>query len=146
MLDKIGFTGTREGMTEKQQTSLARYLSSFDRVHFNHGNCVGADEEAAKIAHGLGFITIAHPSIAHPHLQADFRSVEMREPREPLARNKTIVDNSDRLVATPKENSEPVPSRGQGTWFTIRYARKKEKTVVTIWPNGDVVIEIGREV
>lgn len=43
------------------------------------------------------------------------------------------VDDTDELVATPKEFSDP--GKG-GTWYTIRYALARGKKVTIIFPNG----------
>jgi len=48
-------------------------------------------------------------------------------------RNHKMVDSAGVLLATPKEDHEVLRS---GTWATIRYAYKKNKQVVLVWPDG----------
>ena len=43
------------------------------------------------------------------------------------------MDNSDILIATPKEKEEQLRS---GTWATIRYAKKTKKIVFLVYPDG----------
>ena len=53
-------------------------------------------------------------------------------PEKPyLERNHDIVDNSDVLIATPKESVEQIRS---GTWATIRYAKKLNKPIMIMEP------------
>jgi len=54
-------------------------------------------------------------------------------PKEPLARNRDIVNMSDILIAAPGEKAEVLRS---GTWATIRYARKMSRKLLVIYPKG----------
>lgn len=136
---KIGFTGTREGMTFEQKRSLASILSWYasheNAKEFHHGNCVGADEEAARIADSYQYVTVSHPSTL---IEYDSRYESdvtlLRKP--PLKRNQDIVRECEIVIATPKERTEPAPLRGQGTWSTVRYARKRDVKCIIIWPDG----------
>jgi hypothetical protein len=56
-----------------------------------------------------------------------------------LARDDNIVAETDVLVATPAQTTEVM--RGSGTWATIRYARRREKPRILIWPNGSATKE-----
>ena len=78
---------------------------------------------------------IGHPPIDDKELSAKAveLSSELVEKKEYLQRNKDVVDSSDTLVAFPRTYEEQLRS---GTWSTIRYARKKNKTIVIIYPNG----------
>lgn len=58
---------------------------------------------------------------------------EIRGVKEYLDRNHDIVDEVDMLIATPKEYDEQLRS---GTWATVRYAEKKDKTIIFIYPDG----------
>ena len=50
-------------------------------------------------------------------------------------RNEHIVDEADVVVAAPATEMEQ--PRG-GTWYTIRYARKVEKVLHVVGPDGTV--------
>ncbi len=137
---KIGFTGTRKGLTEKQRrvlTSQLRYAlqSKNMPLSFLHGGCIGADEQAAMIAGNLGYDLIEFPSDL-AYMRTRLVSHETRSVKAPLARNDDIIEECDRLYACPKEMYEPNPGRGQGTWTTIRHARKANRRTIIIWPNG----------
>jgi len=141
----VGFTGTREGMTKDQKEqveNLLLYFRSdiFESV-FHHGNCIGADEQALELAGKLNYYTIAHPTDM-PNLQIPVsHSHESREVRQPLARNRDIVRESDVVIAAPKEDVEPKHYRGSGTWFTINHCRKQNinRRYLIVWPDGQVI-------
>lgn len=124
----IGFTGTQQGMTASQLEELTDYLARAKvyadikhlRPVFRHGDCIGADDEAARTARWLGYYIIAHPSTIEKK-RAYSNANETLKAKPPLERNRDIVDLSHYMVATPKEEQETLRS---GTWATIRYARK----------------------
>lgn len=152
---KIGFSGTREGMSEaqkinlkkvlkelKKSTSLVRRLvASVSPFELHHGDCVGADEQAAAMARSLGFRVIGYPGRYGPmwdpegrSMRAYFKSDETRAERPHLERNKDIVRACDFLVAAPFEDIER--PRG-GTWSTIRHSRDDaKKPTIVLLPSG----------
>ena len=130
---KMGFTGTQAGMTNRQRSRFAQLLDQ-SVEEFHHGDCIGADEEAHKLTR----LTIPDTKIViHPpsntSKQAFCASDEIRAPKPYLDRNHDIVDETDELIATPKGFEEELRS---GTWATVRYARRKNKKVTIIWPDG----------
>lgn len=151
-MKRIGFTGTREGMTEQQKVYLESYLKmliSLDNESsdfcFHHGDCIGADEQAHRIFHDKvgGKLIYLHP----PHndklrAKLDSECFHVFETKQYLERNHDIVDASDFLIAAPKEAEETVKS---GTWATIRYAEKQKKNVVIIRPDGSVIFRDNEE-
>lgn len=136
---KIGFTGTRRGMTGSQWaslTSLLRALSQrFERVEFHHGQCIGADEEAASIAKEVGCWIVSHPP-TNQKAVSDFAFDESRAPRPYLQRNHGIVDETDIMLAAPGEIEEQLRS---GTWATVRYARRVGKPAEILYPLPDEI-------
>lgn len=139
-MSSVGFTGTRHGLTLPQRytlaTELAYQLTINKRFAFRHGDCVGADEDAAKEAKVLGYEVIAHPP-TDGTLRAYFDSHQERAPLPYLERNHAIVDASAVLIACP---DGPERQRS-GTWATVRYARQTRCAVVVIMPDGSKVIE-----
>jgi hypothetical protein len=131
---RVGFTGTRDGMTEGQKRGLRSLLKTIRASHLHHGDCVGADADAHAIAQELGIKVETHPP-TDKKLRAFCEGADVEHDAAPyLHRNKNIVDSTKILIATPKTPVEEIKS---GTWSTIRYARKQEqRSVVVIPPDG----------
>lgn len=137
-MNYFGFTGTQKGMTDEQRDTLDTLMREMagkppSGVMFNHGDCVGADVEAATLARKLGFYVVGHPSNLH-HKRGHFPSDYERTPKTPLVRNRSIVYESDVLFACPRGTK---PQRRSGTWFTINFARTQSVPVYIIHPNGE---------
>ena len=139
---RIGFTGTRDGMTARQWRRLRLWLEEtawpgnlISEVH--QGCCVGADSEFVLAVLDTVFCTIhAHPSNIRSltdQWAVDVATVR-HPPLPPLERNVVIVDSSDVLLAAPKGPEE----MRSGTWSCVRYGRKQKKPVVIFWPDGTV--------
>jgi len=139
---KVGFTGTRHGMTDEQRRAFIARAKEAGVTEFHYGVCDGADEDAWDVftsARDLGFErprTVAHPP-SNPakrlHNTMPFDD-EVRPEAEYLTRNRNIVDASETLWAAPDGPEE----RRSGTWATVRYARRVGKPVVVFWPDGSV--------
>lgn len=138
---KIGVTGTRSGMNKRQKQEFTELLSDLlvdcfansENGEFHHGDCVGVDVEAAKIARKLGFKIVCHPP-EKDELRAFHKSDEIREPKSYFARNRNIVDECDVLLVIPYQDSHQ--SHG-GTWYTHDYAVKKDKPLHIIFPKNN---------
>ena len=136
---KIGFTGTQSGMTFDQKNNflvtLRELNEEFHLTEFHHGDCIGADADAHKLM-----------QIYFPHVE-----IRKHPPEDPkkrafceggfcytekpyLVRNHMIVDETDMLIATPENGNEEMRS---GTWATIRYAKKTDKKITIISPDGN---------
>lgn len=120
----LGFSGTQRGMTARQAEEFVSYLMRVHPNHFHHGCCIGSDFQAHILVRKWlpGCVIIGHPPI-NSYKMYDVRLAPcdvMRLARPYMERNQEIVDESERFVATPKENSEVLRS---GTWSTIRRAR-----------------------
>jgi hypothetical protein len=120
---RVGFTGTREGMSRDQARQLRWLLDALLDSHladgeFHYGThatvALLADGEAAQIAAELGVKALV------PHHA--FHGQE-------LARNRRMVAQIDLLVAAPLTDAEEQRS---GTWATVRYARERGIPVVML--------------
>jgi len=135
---KIGFTGTREGMTQKQAMEVADVLFHFvrtiDEVAVHHGCCVGADDDFHKLAKWLGLPIYLHPPendslvVVQHFIDVPESRIEMKKPY--LERNKRIVECTDVLIATPKS----VAVQKGGTWHTINCAAELNRERYVIAP------------
>jgi hypothetical protein len=136
---KVGFTGTSKGASKEQLVELEARLiklkeEGFDELH--HGLCIGADEQCAIIAKKLGFRVVAHPGLPKDPTNMMYRSDftgndEMREAKPFIARDQEIVNEVERMLATPLTRAEVLRS---GTWTTVRYARKIGRLIDLILP------------
>lgn len=133
---KIGFTGTQQGMNDNQKYLFGNHLKDI-KGEFHHGDCIGADAQAHEIAIRLGLEPVIHP----PDImrkRAFKTALQIRKSKPYLDRNKDIVNETELLVAAPKEMEMQLRS---GTWSTIRYARKLKKNALILYPNGTWIKE-----
>lgn len=131
---KVGFTGTRKGMTEEQKDALMRVLCFHGGVdgELHHGDCTGADAEANEIAGLLGWQTVVHPPLNERH-RAFCGADRILPSKDYLDRNKDIVEATSILIAAPQGKEV----KRSGTWSTVRFARKRGRKVIIITPEGD---------
>lgn len=133
---KVGFTGTRTGMTDPQIEAFSGVISKLHVTEFHHGDCVGADRDAHTVINHLFSDVLI---IGHPPLEQKLRAFckgfhEMRPEQSYLDRNKAIVDETETLIAIPSTKKSQVRS---GTWSTVRYATgRKDRRVIIIYPDG----------
>jgi hypothetical protein len=135
-MKKYGFTGNRTGMSDNQKEQIRTILQTDLNNGFNiqvaHGDCVGADKDFHDICCELSIDNrikiIIHPPTENI-LRAFCKSDNIMICKPYLDRNRDIVDTSDTLLACPKTNIE---EKRSGTWYTIRYARKKNKPILII--------------
>lgn len=132
---KLGFTGSRNGMTDHQRSIVeALLLFMFLGCEFHHGDCVGADETANVLATKFGLRVVSHPPISDTY-RAFCNADEVREPKDYLDRNHNIVNETSCLIATPSTMTERQRS---GTWATVRYARRINRYIILVLPDGTV--------
>lgn len=145
---KIGFTGSREGMSCRQEelfkSMLACYYNSMSEFH--HGDCVGADKKSHDIVHDVRRHEEHYYSnpiwkkiVIHPPLDNKHRAYckiskspygDYKHPKkEYLARDRYIVTKTDLLIACPKNFNQT----RSGTWYTINYAIKQNKPVIILY-------------
>lgn len=127
---KVGITGTREGATAYQLREIRLVLSALKGTEFHHGDCLGVDEQAAKIAKEIGYKIVCHPPTSD-YLRAHFAYDECRESAGYLKRDRAIVDECEVLIVVPL-HTEWQPKGG--TWYTHDYAVKRNKPFMIIWP------------
>jgi hypothetical protein len=127
---KLGFTGTREGMTDKQRREFTQLIAQKQPTEFHHGDCIGSDEQARNIVRDVApkcRIVVHPPAIIE--LRAWTRGDLILPARPYLVRKHDIVDAVDELVATLRSGMEEVCS---GSWATVRYARKCQKPITIL--------------
>lgn len=130
---KVGFTGSRKGMTLRQEELLMILLLELEPDEFHHGCCIGSDERAHNLAKLWQYRTVGHPPTETKYLGVWEDCDERREPFPYLERNRHIVNETDLLIATPRV---PRGTPHSGTWYTVEYARGKRKTVRILDPNS----------
>ena len=143
ILIKVGYSGSRDGMTKPQMRAVHGYLAYELTVHdfdgavieFHHGDCLGGDAEAHVIATVLGCRTVAHPPV-NSRLRAYCKADEIREPKPYLTRDWDIAEETGELLAAPKT---AVPRQGSGTWATVGYGVEMGRPVTVFLPDGTAV-------
>lgn len=144
---RVGFTGIREDLPFDQGQELWRLIQSIgqagptDEPHeLHHGVCVGADKQAHEYAKAEGWRIVGHPPIIETWMAASIWNEldEIREAKQYLIRNADIVDETDILIACPRNQLQEWRS---GTWATIRYARTLKRPIVKIYGNGTIQVE-----
>lgn len=130
-----GFTGTQQGMTAEQRKVLEAWLGLYKVTEFHHGDCIGADAQAHMLALSKRLVVCIHPP-KDDRKRAFVVDYQFAFPALPyLERNRKIVDETDCLIAAPRQLHEVLRS---GTWSTVRYARKLGREVIVITPDGRI--------
>ena len=132
---KLGFTGTEKGMSLEQLWKFYYAVEYLMPDEMHHGDCIGADSDAAHICFLLKVKTISHPPIDDKARAFTLSNIVL-PPKGYLIRNREIVDSCDMLIATPKEMRE---QKRSGTWATIRYAKQINRIILIIFPNGSLL-------
>jgi hypothetical protein len=140
MIIRIGYSGSRYGMTVPQMRAVYAYLcgtlTANDRnrpvLEGHHGDCTGGDAEFHVIATVLGARTVAHPPL-NPRYRAGCKADEIRPPQGYLRRDWNIASETGELHAAPKS---PVPDPHSGTWITAMYAVQLGRPAKIWMPDG----------
>lgn len=131
---KVGMTGNRTGISDSAQMKLFEFLDANKVIEVHHGDCIGADAVFHDICVDRKIMVVIHPPDVD-ELRA-FRTGDISlPPKKYLARNHNIVKKTDVLIAFPSVKKEVLRS---GTWSTIRYAKKINKKVLIIYPDGEI--------
>lgn len=119
-------------MSANQMALLHDLLRDMTVEEFHHGCCVGADWQAHRIANQLKIPIFGHPpkntKAMMPLIPAEF--AHLFPPDEYLPRDRRIVDKTAFLLGTPYDDTHEVVR--SGTWYTIRYARKRRRLHLVI--------------
>lgn len=130
-------TGTSRGITFRQAKAFRDLIFTWKIKEFHHGDCVGADDEAATILHITLPAVIIH---SHPCIIEDKRAHNpyaniVHEVMKPLSRNDVLVKVGTHMVGFPAGFREE--QRG-GTWYTIRKAARRKRPLLIILPDGRI--------
>ena len=147
---RVGFTGTRVGLTDQQLAWLYAQLESGLVSEAHHGACTGADAAVHQAVLDLADDRL-RPSVIHvwPPTNPRYRAEEcliklsgrvVIHPEMPyLERNREIVNATAGLVALPLQNEQPASSmEWGGTWYTVNFAERMNRPVTICYPNGVV--------
>jgi len=128
----LGFTGTQDGMTDRQKDATHFWFAEFGiGGQLHHGDCLGADEDAHDIALSLGMEVYIHPP-DNPSKRANCKGAKkVYMPKPYIMRNHNIVRMCERLIATPSTDFETIRS---GTWATVRFAKRQCVPVTLLKP------------
>ncbi|MCK5600711.1 hypothetical protein KAR91_02510 [Candidatus Pacearchaeota archaeon] len=129
---KVGFTGTRSGMSRHQFREFRKKLKVLQRdgvTELHHGDCLGADVQAHRLALSLGIKVVIHPPTNSTNRAYCRGAKKVLEDKEYLERNHDIVDACDVLFVAPFTNTEQMRS---GTWATFRYAKKIGREIIKL--------------
>lgn len=141
-IQRLGFTGTRMGLTDLQDDNLWELLLQLTPGTVHHGGAIGADGRFAELVTRLDPppVVVLHPcGIARQQDRLSARRAsEVREPLPPLERNRNIVAAVEALIACPAGEEEELRS---GTWATVRHARRQGKPLAILYPSGRVELE-----
>jgi hypothetical protein len=147
----LSFSGSQDGISPQQYDWANMTMRRIGMMELHHGGCVGADEEAHRIALDYfdGYVTEpdglqVETITVHPASDVNPRKVSqlclkphplvrVLAAKPALKRNRDIVNPADLLLATPS-GYEKLRS---GTWATIRYAIKMRVPVLICYPNGE---------
>lgn len=145
----LGFTGTDRGLAGPQLITLRNLLSTLRIVegytNFHHGDCIGGDDQADRVARNRGYSIDVHPPTkgdkrAHCDKKVSYvHTIKVHKAKRYLRRDDDIAKQTLALVACPHENHIEV--QRSGVWATVRYARKYGRKIYIIWPDGKLTIE-----
>jgi hypothetical protein len=132
-MTSLGMTGNRSGLTQEAILVLTKFLETHKIEEAHHGDCIGADSNFHDVCLSKKIKLIIHPPIENKSRAFCQGATRVNSPKKYLKRNRDIVDTTSMLIAFPPTNEEVLRS---GTWSTIRYAKKKSKPILIVYPDG----------
>ena len=143
---RIGFTGTRKGLTPDQVAALSLELKEQLEKHpgheiqVHHGDAIGADQQFHDACRVMGFRIVIHPATNQRERAFCKGATDVRPPTDFASQSDAILTATQLLIAAPDGMKER--ARGSGTWMTVRKARKAGKTIVICYPDGSRNTEV----
>lgn len=135
----IGFTGTRNGMTDQQKETVRQLLNDalimLGPFTGLHGDCVGADADFDALCTEYGIQTACRPCTIDS-MRAHTGAIQIAPPKPPMQRNRDIVADADVMIACPP-NYERIKT-GSGTWATIGFSQRAGKQLHVVFPDGNL--------
>jgi hypothetical protein len=139
MIEEVGFTGTRRGMTDLQKLTVENILIVLKPTKSHHGMCIGADKDFDDICKRLEIHRRGWPGVdkaGNCNTRACCHGIEeIMGERHYVVRDRLIVAHTPILIATPKTYSKESRS---GTWVTIGIARELGATRYIVFPDGTI--------
>ena len=136
----VGFTGTRRialvsPYRMQHLRSILKGLGQQDQITLHHGDAVGMDAQAHRVARDLEFAIHIHPPVNPQHraycaTTFPWKKIRKFMCKDYLTRNRDIVNKSDVVVAVPVDPEKE--ERRSGTWHAIRYAKKQGKKLILL--------------
>lgn len=136
----IGFTGTREKLSERQLSWLYETLETGQRdgtiATVHHGARVGADATCHRACLGMEIPVHVWPPTDTKYLAAECLTehelVTVHPAMPYLNRDREIVSASYGLIALPFKREDD----GGGTWYTVHFAQRMNKPVIICYADG----------
>jgi hypothetical protein len=143
---RLGFTGSRKGMTDDQESALRQELRDLldehgtEALEAHHGDAIGADTQFHTICQELNIPVVIHPSKDQKDRAFCEGAKAERPPQKFRQQSESIVNSSDVLIAAPDGFHERF--RGSGTWMTVRIARKAARRIILFFLDGTPQTEV----
>jgi len=131
----VGVTGTQQGWSRAQKVAFTLLIADLDITEFHHGDCYGADEQAARaVKNRFGLDKLhCHPP-DNPKKRAYVSGGVIYPEKEYKLRNKDIARAVELLIVLPRTAKKSIRS---GTWHTYRCALAMDKKIIVIGPAGE---------
>lgn len=144
---RMGFSGTRKGLTAQQAAAVRAELREQLQQQPNkepqahHGDAVGSDAEFHALCLEHQIRVVLHPPLTDRERAFCAGAADERPRADFSEQSDAIVNATEILIACPDGMKEK--ARGSGTWMTVRRARKAGRTIVFCWPDGSRKTEDG---
>lgn len=138
-VEHLTFTGTQQGMTLLQFVEIIGILRRLQPKMLHHGGCIGADKQVHWLI--TNFFPDTRLHIHYSNIKEKTSGNlpirggdKMTSSLPPLIRNQQMVDISGWVIGAPA-GRERLRS---GTWSTLRYADKKFRHQIIVYPDGEI--------